>query len=178
MRDRRRGVHSSWSSDSRNFLFLSASLPRSPRTLPSTMTLLASERSLLIRNKFRSGEDPGDSNHTGWRGEGFISPQQWLYISGIIGNISINIWRWSVCVKVIGSSVTMSIMRSIEWRYWSRWMDLTVFFTQRERCLRKDLRAAEISVTMRHFDQDVGWFVELHGETNNGPWLANIYMEV
>ncbi|XP_035481410.1 myocardin isoform X2 [Scophthalmus maximus] len=54
VRDRRRGVHSSWSSDSRNFLFLSASLPRSPRTLPSTMTLLASERSLLIRNKFRS----------------------------------------------------------------------------------------------------------------------------
>lgn len=46
----------------------SLSLPHSPAPTPSTlppssqpsttMTLLASERSLLIRNKFRSGEDP------------------------------------------------------------------------------------------------------------------------
>lgn len=39
---------------------LSAPLPGSSN-LPSAMTLLASERSLLIRNKFRSGEDPGVS---------------------------------------------------------------------------------------------------------------------
>ncbi|CAB1448879.1 unnamed protein product [Pleuronectes platessa] len=53
-RQKERRVHSSWSSDTRNFLFLSAPLPGFPRNLPSTMTLLASERSLLIRNKFRS----------------------------------------------------------------------------------------------------------------------------
>lgn len=41
----------------------SFSLLHSCCALPSTMTLLASERSLLIRNKFRSGEEPGVSRH-------------------------------------------------------------------------------------------------------------------
>ncbi|MEQ2245817.1 hypothetical protein ILYODFUR_031858 [Ilyodon furcidens] len=60
-RDRRTEATSTWQSDTSNFCFLLASLP----LLCSAMTLLASERSLLIRNKFRSGENQPDINHAG-----------------------------------------------------------------------------------------------------------------
>ncbi|XP_028327465.1 myocardin isoform X2 [Gouania willdenowi] len=52
--DGQKELHSLWWRDTRSFLFLSASLPLPPHALTSTMTLLASERSLFIRKKFRS----------------------------------------------------------------------------------------------------------------------------